>query len=57
MKFSTIWSKFLSKNQPGFSQNVKQTIAEHNREVLVKAGKQQFEKLKDLGLSLPVSLV
>lgn len=32
------------------------TIADHNREVLVKAGRKQFEKLKDLGLSIPVAL-
>lgn len=31
-------------------------ISELHRKALVKAGKQQFEKLKDLGLSIPVNL-
>lgn len=32
------------------------TVAEHQRELLVSQGKKQFEKLKDLGLSIPVRL-
>jgi hypothetical protein len=35
---------------------VRKTLAEYQREMLVKQGKQQFQKLKDLGLKLPVSL-
>lgn len=56
MTFSTVLSWAKQKKQPGFNQNIKQTIAEHNREALIKAGKQQFEKLKDLGIGLPVRL-
>jgi hypothetical protein len=32
------------------------TLAEHQREMLVSQGKQQFEKLKNLGLTIPVRL-
>jgi hypothetical protein len=32
------------------------TIAEYQRELMVKTTKQQFEKLQSLGLSIPVQL-
>jgi hypothetical protein len=32
------------------------TIAEYQRELLVKMGKKQFEKLNELGLSIQVKL-
>ncbi len=38
------------------NNNSPKAIAERNRRALVKAGKQQFEKLRDMGLSIPVSL-
>ncbi len=31
-------------------------LSDNHRKALVKAGKQQFEKLKDLGLSIPVNI-
>jgi len=33
------------------------TIAEYNREILVKQGADQFKKLIDKGLSIPVALL
>lgn len=42
-----------------FSQKKKieeKSLAEYQREMLISQGKQQFEKLKDLGLSIPVRL-
>ena len=32
------------------------TLADYQRELLVKLGEQQFKKLKDLGISFPVAL-
>lgn len=46
-----ILAKFFSTKDTS-----QKTIADYKREVLVKAGKQQFEKLKDLGLNIPVNL-
>lgn len=34
----------------------RKTIADYQREMLVKMGKQQFDKLKRLGLAIPVTL-
>ena len=44
------------KTEELFDQSNGKTIAEHQRKLLVKMGRQQFEKLKDLGLSIPVQL-
>jgi hypothetical protein len=38
-------------------RNEAKTLAEYQREILVKAGRQQFKKLHELGLTIPVSLV
>lgn len=35
---------------------VRKTNAEYQRELLVRQGKQQFEKLNTLGLTIPVKL-
>lgn len=35
----------------------KKTLADHNREALVKNGHDQFKKLVDKGLSIPVALL
>lgn len=37
-------------------KEVHKSLAEYQREMLVKQGKQQFEKLKRLGLHIPVRL-
>jgi hypothetical protein len=34
----------------------RKTLAEYQREILVRAGRQQFKKLQDLGLNIPVRL-
>jgi hypothetical protein len=54
MNFSlyTLWQKI--RNQARASSAPK-TLAEYNRQMLVKAGKMEFEKLKSLGLSIPVA--
>lgn len=51
---SNLWEAV--KNLVARGAKSPKTIADHNREVLVKAGKQQFERLKDLGLNIPVAL-
>lgn len=43
------------KNDSLFTQKGK-TLSEYQRELLVKMTKRQFEKLEDLGLSIPVQL-
>jgi hypothetical protein len=52
--FNNVWNKI--KNLAVSGAQSPKTIADHNREVLVKSGRKQFEKLKDLGLSIPVAL-
>ena len=59
MKFSieplsNLWQKTASllhskKSSP-------RTIADYNREALINSGRQQFKKLTDLGLNIPVNL-
>jgi len=44
------------KTEELFDQTNGKTIAEYQRELLVNAGRQQFEKLQDLGLTIPVRL-
>jgi len=38
------------------TKEARKTIAEHQRETLVSAGRQQFKKLRELGLNIPVRL-
>jgi hypothetical protein len=42
--------------QVGEKTNAVKTIADYNREVLVKQGRDQFTKLIEKGLSIPVAL-
>jgi hypothetical protein len=37
-------------------REIRKTLAEYQREKLVDQGKQQFQKMKDLGVKFPVSL-
>lgn len=39
-----------------FEEQKGKTLAEYQRELLVKMGKRQFEKLEDLGLAFPIQL-
>jgi hypothetical protein len=38
------------------SADKEKSVAEYQREILVNQGRTQFQKLKDLGLSIPVRL-
>ena len=40
-----------------FTQQKGKTLAEYQQEQLVKMARRQFQKLQDLGLSIPVQLV
>jgi len=57
MKLLTFLLHLKDKTESLFVEEDNKTLAEYQREVLVKTGRQQFEKLKDLGLSIPVRLV
>jgi hypothetical protein len=37
-------------------KEVRKSLAEYQREMLISQGKQQIQKLKELGLTLPVRL-
>jgi len=39
-----------------FDQQKGKTLAQYQQELLIKMGKRQFEKLENLGLTIPVSL-
>ena len=41
--------RFKKEEQP-------KTLADYQRELLVKLGGQQFKRLRDLGISIPVAL-
>jgi len=45
-----------NKQRTPFNINEGKTISEYKQEAMNKIGRQQFEKLKDLGLSIPVRL-
>ncbi|HZE87661.1 MAG TPA: hypothetical protein VE090_05680 [Methylomirabilota bacterium] len=57
MKLLTSLGQLRTKSEPLFSGENGKTIAEYQRELLIKTGRTQFEKLKDLGLTIPVQLV
>jgi hypothetical protein len=40
-----------------FADENGKTLAEYQRELLVKAGREEFQKLTNLGLAIPVQLV
>jgi hypothetical protein len=48
--------KFVSLLFGQKKKEVRKTLAEYQREMLISQGKQQIQKLKDLGLTLPVRL-
>ena len=50
MKLLTLLLKRNKKNQ-------RKTIEEDQRETLVKTGRQQFQKLQNLGLRIPVAAI
>lgn len=37
-------------------ENQQKTLADYQRELLVKLGGQEFKKLQDMGISIPVAL-
>jgi DNA gyrase/topoisomerase IV subunit B len=45
------------KNQVVDNSSAARSIADYNRELLVKQGRDQFMKLIDKGLTIPVNLV
>jgi len=45
------------KTEDLFEKTEGKTIAEYQREILVKMGKRQFEKLNELGVGIQTSLV
>lgn len=56
MNIKQIYTRIKQLTQPQENEKFANTLAEYNREALVKAGRQQFQKLKDLGLNIPVNL-
>jgi hypothetical protein len=44
------------KTEELFDKTNGKSIAEHKRELLIRAGRQQFEKLTRLGLNVPIRL-
>ncbi len=52
---SKTFKKLLT--QARYDNNSLKTIAEYNREVLVKQGADQFKQLVEKGLSIPVALL
>jgi len=56
MKLKALFSGVKRETNTFFGQTEGKTLAEYRQELLVKMGKKQFEKLQDLGLSIPVSL-
>ena len=49
--------KFLAFLFRGNKKNQRKTLTEYQREMLVKVGKQQFKKLQDLGLKMPIAVL
>ena len=49
--------KFLAFLIRGNKKNQRKTLTEYQREMLVKVGKQQFKKLQDLGLKMPIAVL
>ena len=56
MKLLSFLLGVQQKSEMLFDNTQGKTLAEYQRELLIKAGKVQFEKLKDLGLAIPVQL-
>ena len=53
-----LYSLFESTDKTNtlFGEQKGKTLAEYQRELLVKMTKRQFEKLQDLGLAFPIQL-
>jgi len=56
MDFLTSLLGIRHKTEGLFDQTKGKTLEEYKQELLVKMGKRQFEKLENLGLSIPVRL-
>lgn len=56
MKLLSTLFESQGKTNSLFDTKNGKTLAEYQRELLVKMGKRQFEKLQNLGLSIPVQL-
>jgi len=57
MKFTAFFLLLKRLNEEKDSVKEKaETLSGHQREVLVREGRKQFQKLQDLGLSIPVRL-
>ena len=55
LSLATFWKKI--KEVVGVKANTSNTIADYNREAMIKMGRDQFKKLMDKGLSVPVGLL
>ncbi|HVF69643.1 MAG TPA: hypothetical protein VNA13_03700 [Xanthomonadales bacterium] len=55
LSLSNLWKKL--KNLLGINANSPQTIADYNREALINQGRDQFKKLIEKGLNIPVALL
>jgi hypothetical protein len=56
MKFFSLLLGTKNKTTLVFDDEKGKTIDEYQRELLVKAGREEFEKLHNLGLALPFQL-
>jgi len=56
MKLFTFLSDYKKKKQNPFYRLDKKAFTEYQQEALIKIGGQQFQKLKELGLAIPVAL-
>lgn len=45
-----------AKTEDFFDKSTGKTLAEYQRELLIKVGRKQFEKLNELGLSIQIKL-
>lgn len=48
---------FLSEFLRGTQKNKRKTIAEYEQEVLIRQGREQFKKLLEKGLRVPIALL
>ncbi|MBI5452925.1 hypothetical protein HY945_05690 [Candidatus Gottesmanbacteria bacterium] len=56
MKLIALFSGIKKETEVLFSSEEGKTLTQYRQELLIKMGRKQFEKLQDLGLSIPVSL-
>ncbi len=58
MEWLTVWmSKKLQSSYAKATEDKVKTVDDYQREALVKQGREQFQKLMDKGLSVPVALL